>query len=330
MSDNYQHIDFEILAGKYLADELSPEEIDMLENIVRENKDKKRRFFEIKKNWNLIESSRHSFNKEEAWKKISSKIDSNSETKIKPIYPSKSFSKRVWHVAAALLILIVSSYFIFNFLHYRQKTIIAKNEIIEHTLQDGSVVNLSYNSSLKYPANFKNERRVSIAGEAFFKVEKDQEKPFIVETQNLEIHVLGTSFYVYSDEGKQFTEVVVYSGEVAIITPDKKKTVLSAGDRAVYSNEEKRIEINEQIDPNILSWKTKVLIFENTKLEEVFKVIENSYNIKIRIRDEDIRDCLITATFKDMAVEDVLTVIQETFNIKYARSDDTILVIGDC
>src|SRR5690606_12258135 len=79
------------------------------------------------------------------------------------------------------------------------KNIVVKNESGEKSkvdLQDGTVVWLNAASSLTYPSSFEKEenRTVKLEGEAFFDVVNDPGKPFIVETSQLSIRVLGTAF----------------------------------------------------------------------------------------------------------------------------------------
>ena len=70
-------------------------------------------------------------------------------------------------------------------------------------LSDGSMVELNSGSTIKYARSFGDERRVSLQGEAFFDVEKET-RPFIVETFNGSVRVLGTTFNVkaWDDESK--------------------------------------------------------------------------------------------------------------------------------
>lgn len=82
------------------------------------------------------------------------------------------------------------------------------------TLPDGSMVHLNVNSTLTYPEEFEDGlRRVSLEGEAFFEVQRDTDRPFLVSSAGLETKVLGTSFNVNAYKGKE-EMVTVKSGKV--------------------------------------------------------------------------------------------------------------------
>lgn len=76
--------------------------------------------------------------------------------------------------------------------------------VTKSMLDDGTEIWLNSASELKYPAHFVgNERRVQLTGEAYFQVARNEAAPFIVETRDMDVKVLGTSFNVsiYEDEG---------------------------------------------------------------------------------------------------------------------------------
>ncbi len=331
MGKEHKNIDFEELVGKYLAGSALPDEVESLESIVKSDEQKKKKFFEIKKSWSLAKSSRYKFDTKTAWQKVE-KETVRPDEKVKPLYPSISYGKKLLAVAATILLLIVGGYLIFNFIQYREKTIVAELEPTQHVLSDGTIVSLNVNSTLKYPAKFKrNERRVKLEGEAFFEVEAIDDKTFIVEARGVEIHVLGTCFNVNACKDKDIVEVTVYSGKVLMITPDGRQFELKAGEHKIFDKIEKIVFEEEVIDPNIISWKTRLLIFENTDLNYVFEVICNTYHIDIVIKDRELEGCRLTATFDDRPLEDILEIIKETFDLRYFHSDEKILVTGkDC
>jgi transmembrane sensor len=328
MNLSSQYIDFEALAGLYLSGNASPEEVELLESLVKSDDQKKKLFYEIKKSWNLAATAKSKFDTAKAWEKISAQIADNQRDNVKPLYP-KNIIKNAMRIAAAVLILVVGSFVVYYFAKTKEKTLIAENQVVEYVLKDGSTVSLSYNSKLKYPPKFKDdERRVKLEGEAFFEVESLEGQPFIIETFNSEIHVIGTSFWVKSRKDEA-VEVVVYSGKVAMITADKKRLELTPGIKGVYEPEKEEVMTEENTNPNVISWKTKRIIFEETGLKEVFNVVTSTYGTKISIRDEVLEECKLTATFADRSAEDILLIIKETFNIRYVRSEGVIWVLGE-
>ena len=72
------------------------------------------------------------------------------------------------------------------------------------TLPDGTLVHLNTNSSLTYQQNFgQDNRKVKLSGEGYFEVKKDAKKKFIVNTEYMDVTVLGTKFNLYAYEDKK-------------------------------------------------------------------------------------------------------------------------------
>ncbi len=323
------NIDFETLVGKYLSGSAVPEEEKLLESFVKSDEQKKLIFIEIKKSWSLARSSKYRFDTEAAWQQVKMKTISKDE-KTKPLFSAISYGKKMLAVAATILLLILGAYFIYDFIQYSEKTLISDLKPIKQVLSDGTKVSLNANSTLKYPANFKGkERRVILDGEAFFEVKPVDDMTFIVEAHEVEIHVLGTSFYVSARKHKDVIEVTVFSGKVLMITPDGHEFEINAGEQKTFNKVEQIVFAEETIDPNTLSWKTKLIIFENTSLGYVFEVISNTYHIDIAIKQDELKNCKLTATFDDRPLEDILEIIMKTFDLRYLRSGDKIWVSGE-
>jgi transmembrane sensor len=111
-------------------------------------------------------------------------------------------------------------------------------------LPDGSMITLEPNSRLIYPDRFTgNTREVALTGEAFFEVEPNHEKPFIVHTANIMATVLGTSFNVEAYPNG-IAKVVVATGRVKVQTVNAfnelQAVIINANQSVTYN-----ITINE-------------------------------------------------------------------------------------
>ena len=330
MTENYNHIDFESLAAKYLAGSATPDEVAMLEEWVKTDEEKRQLFFEIKKSWMIVSTAGQVYDKTRAWENITRETGIHEDREnIRPLYSRISY-KKVWRVAATVLLLIAGLYSVIHFTQLQEKTLVAGLEPAELELRDGTKINVNKHSSITYPVRFRRgERRVILEGEAYFDVAQDLHKPFIVEAQDVEIIVLGTSFFISAIKNAAEVEVMVNTGKVALITPDNRQLALDAGRKGVYNREENQLIEDEIADPNYLSWKTRLIIFDNTRLAEVFKALENTYGVQFRIMDEGLQSCRLTATFNNKPLEDILTIIRETFEIRFTRSDGIINVYGE-
>jgi ferric-dicitrate binding protein FerR (iron transport regulator) len=189
-------------------------------------------------------------------------------------------------------------------------------------LPDGTVVSLNTNTKISYPKKFgRQQREVSIEGEAFFEVKPNKNKPFIIHAGKAQIKVLGTSFNVSAYPETKQVEVIVETGKVQVSnkTTDSAKTnelILTPGDKGtlVYSSNSLLKTTNQ--DPNFLAWKTRNLIFKATSLDEVIEKLEKIYKVDIRLADPRLNQLLLTAQFNDYSLDFILKVIETTFQIE--------------
>jgi ferric-dicitrate binding protein FerR (iron transport regulator) len=146
-------------------------------------------------------------------------------------------------------------------------------------LSDGTEVWLNATSRLRFPFSFTGDKReVYLEGEAYFQVSKNDTKPFVVHTEQTDIHVLGTSFNVnaYSDG---LTRTSLVSGAV-IATAAGKEVRLKPGEEAVYSSEN-GYKVVSFDDSEVLAWMKGVYVFHNTSLSEIASVIERWYGVQV-------------------------------------------------
>lgn len=194
---------------------------------------------------------------------------------------------------AAALILAAGLYFIgkdrgeavnanlFNTIH------VPDGQQMEFTLADGSLIKMNSGATLEYPVVFaKDSRRVKLEGEAYFKVQHDEDRPFTVETYASDVRVLGTEFNVLADEEAQLFATSLVNGKVkvssrfnlsdeVILHPDEKVTMESG--RLVKG------KMNGNRD---LSWTKGIIYLEPMPFEDLMKVFERSFNVKITIERE--------------------------------------------
>lgn len=211
----------------------------------------------------------------------------------------------------------------------------------EVVLVDGTKVVLSPGSNIRYGDDFnRDERAVTLEGEAFFDVAKNPEKPFLVISNGLVTRVLGTSFTVSSND--QEVSVSVKTGRVEVLSEenygrmkdaDKRLSatmVLKPNQKAVFSKKEASLTRSLVEDPVIVNPAARpaTLSFDNTPAAEVFDRLADAYNIEI-IYDHDVfSQCRLTVSLEDEQLFEKLEVICKTFNAGYRLSDAKILIEG--
>ena len=201
-------------------------------------------------------------------------------------------------------------------------------EMSYYILPDGTLVELNESSELTYPKEFsKDTRKVHLEGEAFFKVKKNPSKPFIVETDILDVKVLGTSFNVYSRKGKT-GEIFVQEGKVSVNSGSVKEPVLlTDGQMGIVNKKEIIKDDNENV--NYLAWKTKHIIFKSTGLVEVVKTLNHTYNCEIEILNEELFDLEWTTEIVNQPLNLALEALNSNFReIDIVKDKNKILVIS--
>ena len=224
MSIDPKHIDQNILV-LYLLNELPLEDKPAVEAWIKESESNQSTFSKLEKTWTetgKIEPIPVVVNTDQAWNSFKSRIreentipDRQSKNDPKVI----TIRRSVFFVAVAAIIVIGALSIVFSD-WFRQTsdpvpTVIESfAEVILDTLKDGSTFALNQDSKIVYVESEKEaERQVELDGEAFFAVESDSSKPFVIDAGLGSIRVLGTKFNVKAYAGTDL-EVLVESGLV--------------------------------------------------------------------------------------------------------------------
>ena len=331
MKKEFSHtLDWEIIS-KYLSGEMTESELEIFEVEMAVNPSYAEAIKASEKDLTRTDLylAKDAFDSDNAWCNVKNRLTGNQENtsklKIKKSSPFKIFMR----VAASIIILLgigLLSQTTYTKL-YPNKTFVCEageaNKSIK--LNDGSIITLNANSKLIYPREFsKNERRVKLIGEAFFDIAKNPNKAFIINAKNAEVKVLGTSFNINAATNK--VEVLVKTGKVQFSSINKpgNKLILSSGDFA--SLRESNLEKIVSRDDNYLSWKTRQMIFRNTKLQEVAKVLNRTYQVQIHFKDTELKNLALTTTFDHEPLDDILNYMCSPFNLAYEKKGNQIII----
>jgi transmembrane sensor len=331
------------LITRYFSGEATSEEIIALSGLLKSDPENQKLFDEYKNTWNLVEQENieTSVDIDTEWSKISSKIDfaaeEKEETKIFKLVPDekpkRNFYYQLLKIAAVFILLAVSAIFIFNYLNKTEdKKMVAENKSVEGTLPDGSSVTLNSGSTLEYPDKFdKNKRSVKLNGEAYFNVKHDETKPFIISADDVMVEVLGTSFYVNTNAANGMVEVILTSGKVAVYYKDKpsEKVILQPGEKAEFSKTSQIITKSANENENYMAWKTKKMVFNNEKLADIIQVLNKVYLSDIRLKNNNMADCRVTASFDNQSLDAVLNVLKATVDLNINKTGSSIELSGN-
>jgi len=187
---------------------------------------------------------------------------------------------------------------------------------VSFSLPDGTTGMLNSGSRLGYAFPFVSNRKVSLEGEGWFEVKKDEKHPFEVSAGDSKVRVLGTKFNMSAYSEENYVEVVLQEGEVEF-TGDKGKEKVSIfpSERLVYQGGRTDKLVVEPEKYN--EWTEGKLVFRGDSMLEVARRIERWYNVKVIIKDKELERYTFRATFQDDSLEDVLRFLAMTTPISY-------------
>ncbi|GAB4327117.1 MAG: hypothetical protein OHK0038_00740 [Flammeovirgaceae bacterium] len=202
----------------------------------------------------------------------------------------------------------------------------ANGEVKKVTLPDGSIVWLNAESNLQYPEKFNAyERKVILQGEAFFDVQKDNKKPFVIETDASTTKVLGTSFNLKAYKGENVV-LSVETGKVMFYSNNKpdNPVILTPDEAAILDLENGNILVSDTVATELSVWKQGKLIFKNATLLEVAQTLERAYNVKVVLLDKSLEKRRFTGEFEEKPIKFVLDRLAEAMGLKYEMKDNLV------
>ncbi|WP_373126706.1 FecR family protein [Bacteroides sp. HPS0048] len=194
------------------------------------------------------------------------------------------------------------------------------------TLEDGSIVYLGQESVLQYPEHFATDKReVNLHGEAFFDVAKKHEQTFLIETEKVQIEVLGTAFNVRSNEEVPFS-LSVRRGKVKVSLKQGGYSVfVNAGETVTLQSQQLQLSETSRGDESGVY--TKNIRFKDESLEDILRVVnaENSA-LQIQTGSLDLGKRKLTIEFLDNSPDTVAELICWALNLKYTREGDKLIL----
>jgi ferric-dicitrate binding protein FerR (iron transport regulator) len=308
------------LINKYRKDELTTEELFELRKDVNSMTDEE------------VEQQFHSVWRDEDMDMSSvdtaliDKIKSNIDAVIGRKRSGISLFIRWSQIAAAVLlpIAILSAVYF-----YRENSLIlseemfvttGKSERATITLPDGTTVSLNTESKLGYlPKNYnKKERKINFSGEGYFQVRQNQEVPFYIQAKGLQVKVLGTVFNLRVREEAATAELSLEEGSVwlsanltnkSVILHENQKAVLdqSTGDIIIFTDENIK---------DISGWRRGDMIFRNTQLSQVIRILEENYAVTIKVNCSQCLTDEFTGTLPINDLNEALDVIERCYHLK--------------
>jgi transmembrane sensor len=265
-----------------------------------------------------------------AWNKLHSRLDENGLFTEAPVI-RKSFARTSYFRIAAVIILLLGIGSVLLYMNDKgilsRKTIVATTDNqknLQVTLPDGSIISLNRNTRLSYRENFgRHGRNVTLSGEAFFEITRNENNPFTIDAGKARIIVLGTSFNVITNNADSAVEVFVKTGKVLVSDNEGSENIILdpgyIGTVGPVSSEKK---VNE--DPNYMAWNNGVLIYDGQTLDVVFRDLKKVYNMDIVVNDPKMLENTWTTNgpIDNESQETIIRIICGTFNLSYTLDDN--------
>ncbi len=311
---------------RYLANQTTTEENERIADWIAESTRNEQTFEEIKQIWQATKPQPTS-DVSVPLNKLKSRIAQEST---KSASTSEKLPVKWYAVAASLVLMAVSGFLgIHLYSHSSDKILtvsVSAGQKRKLFLEDGTIVYLAPQSTLRYPEHFAVKRIIQLQGQAYFEVSKNKHRPFIVHTAKLDLQVLGTHFNVNSYPNQPSTTVSLLEGKVKVSVPDDgvDEYILSPGQELALNHASHQIYRYALDSAAVAGWMSNTLIFKNEKLAVAAKKIEQMYGVKVVFADQATAETNIYAKFKNEPLKSVLATIAVSGNISYHTEGNKI------
>jgi ferric-dicitrate binding protein FerR (iron transport regulator) len=276
-----------------------------------------------------------------AWDALHKQMNSSPE-KIINIKPNNKPVIRqfpIYRLVASITILILLGGSILWFLNDNEEV-----QIVEKynpsglktriDLPDGTIVWLNANSTIKYPKTFEglSKREVYLTGEAYFDVVHHEKLPFVVNTSNFHIEVLGTIFNVksYPEDEDQVATLVKGSIKlktIGITESTNSEILLTPNQQVTYSKKDGKVTLDLVESAAVTSWVDGKYRFKNESFESISEKLEQEYRTKFYFSSPALKKLYFTGTIsRNDDLHTILKIFQAGIPIDFEMKGDSILV----
>lgn len=310
---------------KYINSTIEPEEKAELDRLVRTDADIRAEFAYAQNIYALSALMPASGDEQEGRVQLHKFKKRHKRRKYRP------FLKEAMKYAAVMLLAVVATWLVLHENDKRSEVQVAYEEFrtppgqrAKLMLHDGTIVWLNASSFLRYPNIFTEKtRRVELNGEAFFEVQHNEEVPFVVSTEKLDIKVLGTRFNVFSYQGDERFNAYLEEGSIKIYksSDEDNALLLQPNEVAELSNNKltKRLISNK----NFLLWKEGIYAFDDVSFGEIIKKLQLYYDITIEIDNPKLATYKFSGKFRQRdGVVSALRTFQKVYPFSFSKDDD--------
>ncbi|MBW8330878.1 MAG: DUF4974 domain-containing protein [Prolixibacteraceae bacterium] len=197
-------------------------------------------------------------------------------------------------------------------------------------LSDSTKVWLNSETTLRFPVQFAADvRSVELTGEAYFEVMKNTKIPFIVNSGNQSIKVLGTQFNVssYPENQNIYTTLVEGNVEVSMSNNPQIKLTLKPNEQSVLNSNSNQIQ-KRTVDVNqYVAWKDGRFVFSGQPLVEIMGTLSKWYDVQVVFSNEKDKKLMFTGNLERYAdFGEILAKIEKTNEVSFVIENNTITI----
>lgn len=220
-------------------------------------------------------------------------------------------------VAASLAAILVSSAVVYFINSDARKQVVLKEEVtyitksasrgekLNISFPDGSFIKLNSSSRLLIPSNYNDDRTVFLEGEAFFEVQKYENRPFKVITGQVTTEVLGTSFNVNAIKNNDEVSIAVVEGRVRVANQKHSIELYPQEMTRVNPNSQSITKTNFDIE-SVTGWRNNILIFNKVSFDETIEILKAWYGVEFIIEGEITPKGMYSGRFENKSLQLVL------------------------
>ncbi|QGY47972.1 DUF4974 domain-containing protein [Maribellus comscasis] len=327
--ENQKFSNIELVIQRFVQGQASVEDEKLLYSWIKENPENRKRLFQEKDIWESAKLGTKQLNDLELdqWLSLQDRIASrklrfSGVTEIMKI--------------AAIVIISLGVGWIGRYLYSQHpfikktvemKTVEAtKGQLKEVFLADGTHVWINSDSELSFPSRFDaNNRRVELAGEAYFEVKANEEKPFYVKTKSHTVKVVGTRFNVCEYPENHTIETTLEEGKVKIITGNIVHDLLP-GEQSSFNTETSKVRIGEADLEIFTTWKEGRYEFRNEPLGKIFQIVERWWDVEIDYPEELKNERISGVLRRYKPLEQHFELIKQLLPIHYEINSDEVRI----
>lgn len=336
MRMDQHHPDIDRLIGRYLSRKASPTEKEALEEWLNASPKNRETLARLEAIWGMPLSDEYSTRMEGLRDQIwaaglgEEHTDKNQLRRV-------LFAYKWLKIAAVLVLLVTGAWFSAAVLEDRKAITSETVAWIEkvnhagqrssHLLPDGTKVWLNVESRMTFPEQFSDTlRQIQLVGEAYFEVAKDEKKPFVVNTADINTVVLGTSFNVRAYPEDDEIKVALLEGKVRVQVGQEEARVMFPGDEVVARKEDLKVVQRAFEYVSSFGWKEGILVFEGVGFNDFRNSLEKWYGVKVEVSGKVPVDWSLRARYKRESLQHVLEDISFNKNMTFQLKGKKVFI----